>query len=37
MKEGKIVQIANPSEIMDNPENDFVSEFFKNESDIIYE
>ena len=37
MKDGKIVQIAEPSEIMDNPENDFVSEFFKNESDISYE
>ena len=37
MKDGKIVQIARPSEIMDNPENDFVSEFFKNESDISYE
>lgn len=37
MKDGKIVQIAEPSEIMDNPENDFVSEFFKNESDISFE
>ena len=35
MREGKIIQIDEPKEIMDNPENKFVSEFFNNESGVI--
>lgn len=37
MKNGKIIQIASPSEIINNPENKFVSKFFDNESRINYE
>ena len=34
MKDGKVIQIASPSEIINNPENNFVSEFFDNEKRI---
>ncbi len=37
MKEGKIIQIGEPSQIINNPENDFVSQFFKNESELSHE
>lgn len=37
MKDGNIIQIASPEEIMDNPENKFVSKFFKSESEVTYE
>lgn len=37
MKEGKIIQIATPEEIVKNPENKFVSKFLGNESEIGYE
>lgn len=34
MKEGKVIQIATPEEIVKNPENKFVSKFLGNESEI---
>lgn len=37
MKEGKVIQIATPEEIVKNPENKFVSKFLGNESEIGYE
>lgn len=37
MKEGKVIQIATPLEIVKNPENKFVSKFIGNESEIGYE
>lgn len=37
MKEGKIVQIGTPKEIINNPANNFVSQFFENESELIHE
>lgn len=37
MKEGKIIQIGEPSQIINNPENEFVSQFFKNESELSHE
>ena len=37
MKDGKIIQIASPDEIINNPSNKFVSQFFKNESRLNYE
>lgn len=37
MKEGKIIQIATPEEIVKNPENKFVSKFLGNEREIGYE
>lgn len=37
MKEGKVIQIATPEEILKNPENKFVSKFLGNESEIGYE
>lgn len=37
MKEGKVIQIATPEEIVKNPENKFVSKFLGNESEIGHE
>lgn len=37
MKEGKIVQIGTPKEIINKPANNFVSQFFENESELIHE
>lgn len=37
MKDGKVIQIATPEEIVKNPENKFVSKFLGNESEIEYE
>lgn len=37
MKEGKIVQIGTPREIINKPANNFVSQFFENESELIHE
>lgn len=37
MKEGKVIQIATPEEILKNPENKFVSKFLGNESEIGHE
>ena len=37
MKEGKVIQIATPEEILKNPENKFVSKFLGNESVIGHE
>lgn len=37
MQEGKIVQIGRPKEIIENPANKFVSQFFENESEYINE
>lgn len=37
MKEGKIVQIGTPREIINKPANNFVSQFFENESELIDE
>ena len=37
MKEGKIIQIGEPSQIINNPENEFVSQFFKKESELSHE
>lgn len=37
MKDGKVIQIATPEEIVKNPENKFVSKFLGNESEIGYE
>lgn len=37
MKEGKVIQIATPEEILKNPENKFVSKFLGNESVISHE
>ena len=37
MKAGKIIQIGTPSEIINNPKNKFVSQFFENESELIDE
>lgn len=37
MKEGKVIQIATPEEIVKNPENKFVSKFLGNESETGYE
>lgn len=33
MKKGKIIQIATPEEIKNNPKNEFVKEFLKMEGD----
>lgn len=33
MRSGKIVQIATPTEIINNPHSDFVSEFFNQTED----
>lgn len=37
MKDGKIIQIGTPTEIINNPKNKFVSQFFENESELIDE
>lgn len=37
MKDGRVIQIATPEEILKNPENKFVSKFLGNESEIGYE
>lgn len=37
MKEGKIVQIGTPKEIINKPANNFVSQFFENKSELIHE
>ncbi|WP_394020380.1 ABC transporter ATP-binding protein [Anaerococcus cruorum] len=37
MKDGKIVQIGTPREIIEKPANSFVSQFFENESELIHE
>ena len=37
MQDGKIVQIGKGKEIIDNPANKFVSQFFENESEYINE
>ena len=37
MKDGKIVQIGSPEQIINNPANNFVSQFFENESELIHE
>lgn len=37
MQDGKIVQIGNGKEIIENPANKFVSQFFENESEYINE
>ena len=37
MQEGKIVQIGKGKEIIENPANKFVSQFFENESELIHE
>ena len=37
MQDGKIVQIGRPKEIIENPANKFVSQFFENESEYINE
>lgn len=37
MRNGKIIQIGTPSEIINNPKNKFVSQFFENESELIDE
>lgn len=37
MKEGKIIQIGEPSDIINNPVSEFVSQFFKNESELGHE
>lgn len=37
MKDGNVIQIASPEEIMANPENKFVSKFFNSESEVTYE
>lgn len=37
MKEGKIVQIGTPADIINKPANNFVSQFFENESELIHE
>ena len=37
MKEGKVIQIATPEEILKNPENKFVSKFLGSESEIGHE
>ena len=37
MKEGKVIQIGEPSQIINNPENEFVSQFFKKESELSHE
>ncbi|MBM0046025.1 ABC transporter ATP-binding protein [Anaerococcus sp. mt242] len=37
MKYGKIVQIGSPEQIINNPANNFVSQFFENESELIHE
>ena len=34
MKEGKVVQIASPKEMIENPENTFVREFFNQEKEL---
>lgn len=37
MKDGRVIQIATPEEIVKNPENKFVSKFLGNESEIGHE
>ena len=37
MQDGKIVQIGKGKEIIENPANKFVSQFFENESEYINE
>lgn len=37
MKDGSIIQIGSPQEIVDNPNNEFVSKFFNTESVTSYE
>lgn len=37
MKDGRVIQIATPEEILKNPENKFVSKFLGNESEIGHE
>ena len=37
MQDGKIVQIGKGKEIIENPANKFVSQFFENESEYIHE
>lgn len=37
MKDGNIIQIATPKEIVDNPNSEFVSKFFSTESVASYE
>ena len=34
MRDGKVVQIGSPEDLVNNPANDFVASFFKEEGEI---